>query len=92
MELYIYQFCISTLATTLVYSLLLSNKLMGDTFHPQLTHAVLLAVENDTISDLWDKVFKNGPSKIFQRLSSTNITWSTLEYFVSYIPHRIIVL
>ena len=28
----------------------------------------------------WDKVFKNEPSKIFQRLSSTNFTWSILEY------------
>ena len=59
------------------------------------------------MSIIWDKVFKNGPSKIcggqplknlkgygllqqiislqiFQRLSSTNFTWSILEYFVSY--------
>ena len=28
----------------------------------------------------WDKVFKNGPSKIFQLLSSANFTWSILEY------------
>ena len=28
----------------------------------------------------WDKVFKNEPSKIFQRLSSINFTWSILEY------------
>ena len=26
------------------------------------------------------KVFKNGPSKIFQRLPSTNFTWSILKY------------
>ena len=26
----------------------------------------------------------NAPSKIFQRLSSKNITWSILEYFVPY--------
>ena len=46
---------------------------------------------------IWYKVFKNGPSKIYGRqplknlkgypsgyLSSTNCTWSILEYFV---PH-----
>ena len=30
----------------------------------------------------WDKIFKNGPSKIFKRLYSTNFTWFILEYFV----------
>ena len=58
-------------------------------------------------TNIWDKVFNNGPSKIcgrqslknlkghdllkqtisfqiFQRLSSTNLTWSILEYFVSF--------
>ena len=30
-----------------------------------------------------DKVFKNGPSKIFERLSSTSFPFSILEYFVS---------
>ena len=49
---------------------------------------------------IWDKVFKNEPSKICgrqplqnlkgyglfkQRLSSTNFIWSILEYFVQYI-------
>ena len=46
------------------------------------------------INHISDKVFKNGPSKIcgrqplkkislqiFKRLSSTNFTWSVLEYF-----------
>ena len=42
-------------------------------------------------SNIWDKVFKNGPSKICGRqplknVSSTNFTWSILEYFVSYKP------
>ena len=55
-------------------------------------------------SDIWDKVFKNEPSKICgrqplknlkgygvlnqtmsQRLSSTNFTWSILEYFVPFL-------
>ena len=31
-------------------------------------------------SNISVNVFKNGPSKIFQRLSSTNFTWSILEY------------
>ena len=58
-------------------------------------------------ADIWDKILKNGPSKIcgrqplknlkryglpkavhipsnFERLSSTNVTWSILEYFVPY--------
>ena len=30
----------------------------------------------------WDKVFKNGPSKICGRQPSKNFTWSILEYFV----------
>ena len=43
---------------------------------------------------IWDKVSKNGPSKICGRkplknfksfLSSTNFTWSILEYLVSYV-------
>ena len=29
------------------------------------------------------KVFKSGQSKIFQKMSSTNLTWSILAYFVS---------
>ena len=33
---------------------------------------------------IWDKVFNNGPSKIFWRLSSTYLTWSIFEYFVLY--------
>ena len=32
------------------------------------------------------KVFKNVPSKIFERLPFTNFTWSILEYFVP-CPH-----
>ena len=31
-----------------------------------------------------DKVLKNGPRKIFQRLSSTNFTWSILQHFISF--------
>ena len=30
------------------------------------------------------KVFKSWPSKIFQRLPSTNFSWSTFEYFDTY--------
>ena len=30
----------------------------------------------------WDKVFKNGPSKICGRQPLKNFTWSILEYFV----------
>ena len=33
---------------------------------------------------IWDKVFKNRPSKIFKRLYSTNFTWSILEYIFSF--------
>ena len=42
-------------------------------------------------SIIWDKVFKNRPSKIFQRLSSTNFTWSILEFFVLFIDEKTIV-
>ena len=34
---------------------------------------------------IWGKVFKNGPSKIFQKLPSTHFTWSIIEYFVPFI-------
>ena len=33
---------------------------------------------------IWATVFKNGPSKVFQRLSSTKFTWYILEYFNPY--------
>ena len=34
---------------------------------------------------IWDKAFKNGPSETCGRqLSSTNFTWSILEYFVPF--------
>ena len=34
-----------------------------------------------TANNKWEKVFTNGLSKIFKKLSSTNFTWSILEYF-----------
>ena len=54
-----------------------------------------LFFQKSSIIDIWDKVFKNGPSKICERyplkkfkgygllsrLSPTNFTWSILEYF-----------
>ena len=38
---------------------------------------------------IWDKVFKNGPSKVFGRQPLKNFTWSILEYFVPYIKQTI---
>ena len=40
--------------------------------------------ETSKQENIWDKIFKNGPSKIFYRLSSTNFTGPILEYFVPY--------
>ena len=37
-----------------------------------------------TMVIIWDKVFKNGPSRIYGRHSLKNFTWSILEYFVPY--------
>ena len=37
------------------------------------------------LSDIWHKVFKNGPSKICGRQPLNNFTWSVLEYFVSFV-------
>ena len=34
---------------------------------------------------MWDKVFKNGPSKICGRQPLKNFSWSILECFVSYV-------
>ena len=33
-------------------------------------------------SDIWDKVFKNGLSKVCGRQPLRNFTWPILEYFV----------
>ena len=38
---------------------------------------------------IWDKVFKNGPSKICGRQPLKNFTWSILEYFVPYVTVKI---
>ena len=38
------------------------------------------------VGQLWDKVFKNGPSKICGRQPLKNFTWSILEYFVPDVP------
>ena len=35
-------------------------------------------------TDIWDKVFKNGPRKICGRQPLRKFTWSMLEYFVPY--------
>ena len=40
--------------------------------------SVGIAIERD----MWDKVFKSGPSKICGRQPLKTFTWSTLEYFV----------
>ena len=45
-----------------------------------LQKLLLIIVCNDSHS--WDKVFKNGPSKICERQPVKNFTWSILEYFV----------
>lgn len=34
--------------------------------------------------NIWEKVFMNGPSKIFWRLSYTSLTWFILEYIDTY--------
>ena len=41
---------------------------------------LLKLLQNTRSTIKWIKVFKNGRSKIFKRLSSTNFTWSFLEY------------
>ena len=38
------------------------------------------------VNSIWDKVFKNRPSKICGRQPLKNFTWSILEYFVPYKP------
>ena len=40
---------------------------------------VILIHDLDPI-DIWVKVFKNGPSKIYGRQPLKNLTWSILEY------------
>ena len=53
------------------------NKNKPSTTHPREYMGYIWEYIN-----IWEKVFMNGPKKIFWRLSSTNFTWSILEYFV----------
>ena len=39
---------------------------------------------------IWDKVFKNGPSKICGRQPLKKFTWSVFEYFISFY-HRTLI-
>ena len=48
----------------------------------KLTLEIVFFFELGPINLKWGKVFRNGPSEIFEKLSSTNFTWSILEYFV----------
>ena len=38
----------------------------------------------ENLSDIWDKVFKNGTSKICGRQPLKSFTWAILEYFIPY--------
>ena len=40
---------------------------------------ILMALNQLRGGKVWDKVFKNGPSKIFKNLSFTNFSWSILS-------------
>ena len=40
--------------------------------------------ETQDIYQTWDKIFKNGPSKICGKPPLKNFTWSIRKYFVSY--------
>ena len=35
----------------------------------------MLSTEQDLIPDIWGKIFKNGPSKIFEILPLKNVKW-----------------
>ena len=39
---------------------------------------------------IWDKVFKNGPSKIYGGQPLKNFTWSIFEYFIPYVALPIV--
>ena len=70
----------------------------------KLLHCLLHFLWKTTKHSIWDKVFKNGPSKVWerhplktlkvygfqilQRMSFTSFTWSILEYFVPYVIFR----
>ena len=58
----------------------------------QILNTPLSFIMNNLLDDyicvhkyIWDKVFKNVPSKICGRQPSKNFTWTILEYFVPYI-------
>ena len=53
--------------------------------NPKLSKIYLIASLMIMIPNIWDKAFKNGPSKIFWSLASTNFTFSIPEYFVPYV-------
>ena len=39
-------------------------------------------LDRSGFQDMWDKVFKNGPSKTCGRQSLKNFTWSIFKYFI----------
>ena len=41
--------------------------------------------KNEDFHNIWDKVFKNGPTKICGRQSLKNFAWSILEYSVPFL-------
>ena len=41
--------------------------------------------KTSTTGNIWDKLFKNGPSKICGRQPLKSFTWSILEYIVPFI-------
>ena len=41
-----------------------------------------------TLLFIWDKVFKNRPSKMCGRQPLKNLTWFILEYFVPYVTMK----
>ena len=64
---------------------LLVSKQWTVRFDDGKARSILFIFNQKIIKDLkikLDKVFKSGSSKIFKRLSSTNFTWSPLDYFV----------
>ena len=69
----------------------MSRATFQDNILKEIQVLIYLGLKEMKKMKIWDKLFKNGPSKIclpnfkISKLSSKDLTWSILEYFVPYI-------
>ena len=74
-----------TLKNPKLYQLTEDNELCNLILEPTCFESIIRICIDSLLTLTFEiKKFKDGPSKTFYRLSSTNFTWSTLEYFLPF--------